>query len=303
MSINVFKRIESENPFHRLIKQHHEYYNTKIKTYPTGEVLIITAPYRVKHKLTAEANAELVKEINFNSNAYWNNLNFNHYDARYDKTLEFKPERDFTVKHKKDSSKRSKDKAMDYAKSNIWTHFMTFTTSPEHMKDRWDYDEFCNNMNKFLKALKRRNPEAQWIVFPERHENGAWHAHGLFNVNIQSELSDSGLKDKSGRIIYNWDKYSVGFSTVTIIGDSSKAASYVVKYMTKDNEVPKGKKRYWASKGIKKPTIQYDNVDEHILSELFEKASYSNEFTRTLRNYATGQTNDVHFRYMTFNSL
>lgn len=263
---------------------------------------MINAPFRVKHKLTAEATAELEKEMKYNSNSYWLGLNYNHYDSRYDKTLDFEPQRDFTAKHKKDSSKRSKDKAMDYAKSNEWSDFVTFTTSPALMKDRWDYVEFSNNMNKFLKALKRRNPEAKWIVFPERHKNGAWHAHGLFNLNIQHELSDSGKKDNSGRIIYNWDKYEFGFTTVTKIGDSAKASSYVVKYMTKENEVPKGKKRYWASKDMKKPTVQYDNVGDDIISDLLQNASYSNEYTRTLRNYSTGTTDDVIYRYITFDS-
>ena len=292
----------TQNPYKREIRQHHEYYNTKIKSYPNGARLIVNAPYRLKNSLTAEARAELTKEMEYNSNAYWSNLNFDYYDATRDRTLEFKPQRDLSNKHVKDSTKRSKDTIMDISKSNVWNWFGTLTQDKLKVNDRYSYDEFMSELVKFTNALRKRHPSVVYLIILEKHDDGAWHAHMLMHLKADKEFIDTGIRDKTGRVIYTWTKYKLGFTNFTKIDSSEKAASYVAKYMTKENEVPKGKKRYMASKNVKKPTIQYDNVDDEVIADLLKIASYSNEYTRTLRNYATGQTNDVTYRYITINS-
>lgn len=297
------KQYDLNSPFTKFIRQHYEYYNTKIKTYPSGQRVIINAPFRLKHELTAEANADINRDIKINSYAYWNNLEYQYYEPQADKTLLFTNKAQLDNKYKKDSSKRSKDAIMDIARSNEFNLFGTFTTSPKQMKNRKDYQEFTEVINTFLKAFKRRHPDAIYLLIPEQHKNKAWHAHILLKANILAELTDSNIKDNSGRTIYNWDKYAIGFTTFTIIDSSSKASSYVAKYVSKLNEVPKSKKRYWASKNIKKPTLQYDNVDEQTLSEMLQNASHSSETTRTIRNYLTGEQNPVTYRYMTFNPM
>ena len=286
----------------RNIRQHYEYFNMKIKRYPDGSIQHIHAPFRVKHRLTAEAKAQLERDKQFNSYSRWNGLNYDYYDETMDNSLNFRSGGDYSDKDKKDSTKRTKDSIMDYSHSNTWTHFVTFTLDSKLVESRYDYDEFASVIGKFKKAFKRRYPDGLALFVPEQHTDGAWHVHGLINADIQSELVNSGKKDKGGRIIYNWLKYNYGFSTVTKVTDSKKAASYMSTYVTKTNEVPKGKKRYWSTENLKKPTSEYQNVDESEIIAIKDNASHSKESTRNIKNYATGEVTPVTYGYYRTNT-
>ena len=58
-------------------------------------------------------------------------------------------------------------------------------------------------------------------------------------------------------LIKSCHKY--GLNTATAIEHSGKAAGYLAKYMAKDMKIPKGKKRYWASKSLQRPTCEYSD--------------------------------------------
>ncbi|XCP83781.1 hypothetical protein ABXS75_11905 [Roseburia hominis] len=144
----------------------------------------------------------------------------------------------------------------DIAKSNRWEWFFTLTFDPEKVNS-FDYSECSKKLSQWLKNIKNRgNSELKYLIVPELHKSGRWHFHGLFAGCDNMEFTDSGHRDKKGRVIYNIGRYKLGFSTVTKIDDMQKACSYIVKYVSKELcSVTKGKKRYWASNNCDKPVI------------------------------------------------
>ena len=70
--------------------------------------------------------------------------------------------------------------------------------------------------------------------------------------------------------------YKYGFSTATKIFDSDKAASYLTKYLSKElgAAVPKGKKRYWASKMLARPQREYYRMEDDEFGGIFSGARF-----------------------------
>lgn len=146
----------------------------------------------------------------------------------------------------------------DLARGTKWDWFITLTFSPEEV-DRFDYDACAALVLKFTQSLRWYN--CLYMIIPEQHKSGAWHFHGLIKGDLPVTLARNPqgklIFDNKRRPIYNVINFKVGFSTATQIGDSDKTVSYITKYLTKDKmaKVPKGKKRYWASRGLPKPEV------------------------------------------------
>lgn len=147
----------------------------------------------------------------------------------------------------------------DYILCNNFTHFFTLTISPDYC-DRLDDLLVQSKVKTWLNNI-RRHSSLGYIVVPERHKNGALHFHGVVTNPSTLNLYDSGHKDRSGRIIYHTKQYKMGFHDFTEIGSLEAVSQYVRKYLSKqfyDRE--KFKKRFWASRNLKKPEIIH-NVD------------------------------------------
>lgn len=147
----------------------------------------------------------------------------------------------------------------DYILCNNFTHFFTLTISPDYC-DRLDDLLVQSKVKTWLNNI-RRHSSLGYIVVPERHKNGALHFHGVMTNPSTLNLYDSGHKDRSGRIIYHTKQYKMGFHDFTEIGSLDAVSQYVRKYLSKqfyDRE--KFKKRFWASRNLKKPEIIH-NVD------------------------------------------
>ena len=152
------------------------------------------------------------------------------------------------------SRNRSKAVIYDIARANTWEWFLTFTFSSE-FSNRFDYHECSKKLTAWLNNVRKRgNPDMKYLVVPEQHKDGAWHFHGLFADVPAFQFVDSGVRDASGRIIYNVGRYKWGFTTATKVSDTGKACGYLVKYVTKELiEQTAGKKRYWASRNCSRP--------------------------------------------------
>ena len=149
------------------------------------------------------------------------------------------------------SMNRTVNEVYSLARSNRWDWFFTMTFSPEKV-NRYDFEECSKKLTLWLNNMRKRYaPDMVYLVVPERHKDGAFHFHGLFANIGDMPLIDSGKKDEQERIIYNIGSYHLGFTTVTAVGDSSRASSYLSKYISKDLcSVTFGKKRYWCSRNI-----------------------------------------------------
>lgn len=154
------------------------------------------------------------------------------------------------------STYRSKMEIFDIARSNHWDYFVTLTLDKQQV-DRYDYDAIVSKMQTFTKFLRRHH--CQWLIVPELHKDGAFHFHGLLSdPGRQLTLKRWGRRcTKSGEWYDEYDLvgYSLGFTSVSRVRDQAKVSNYITKYTTKEllRSVPKGRKRYWASRGLLRP--------------------------------------------------
>ncbi|MCB7063698.1 hypothetical protein LI031_07585 [Enterocloster citroniae] len=186
------------------------------------------------------------------------------------------------------SIKRTKKKVYDYAKSNEWEWFVTFTFSPDKV-NRYDYDECTKYLSKWFNNLKRSSPALSYLVVPEQHKDGAYHFHGLFSGINERQIVWTGkyvvkrvrgLRSKFVRTkekIYKIGSYKLGWMTATKVREMEKVTSYITKYITKDmlNGLH-GRKRYWCSRNLVLPleeVFTLDATDRFILSQELDDSS------------------------------
>jgi len=170
-----------------------------------------------------------------------------------------------TVERKKiDSNKRAIQRVYDLARSNDFDWFVTLTLSPEKV-NRYDYEACAKCVGRFTNWLSKRG--GKWVLVAEQHKDGAYHFHGL----ISGDMKLVHHKDD----IYNIANFEWGFTTATAIRDRARVASYIGKYLTKCFSVPKGKKRYWASRNLEEPKIEYLESSAAEFGEVFNSADYT----------------------------
>lgn len=153
------------------------------------------------------------------------------------------------------SRSRTIKKIYDIGRSNYWEWWITLTLNKEKV-NRYDYSICSQKLKNWLDYLRDRNPDMIYLIVPEKHDDGAWHFHGLFANMNDNEFSISGKYTDKGQEIYKMVKYKYGWSYAVRLDGSFAIVSYMTKYITKDLcEMTKGKKRYWASRNVNLPEI------------------------------------------------
>lgn len=159
------------------------------------------------------------------------------------------------------SVNRTKGMIYNYARGNVWEWFITLTFSKDKV-NRYDYEECSKKLRKWLNNIRvKYAKDLKYLVVPEQHKDGAWHFHGLLSntgnmVFNEAKNKHTGalLKTKNDLQIYNFGNYKLGYSTATAIVDTSKASSYITKYITKELSVnTKGFRRYYPSANLDLP--------------------------------------------------
>jgi hypothetical protein len=176
------------------------------------------------------------------------------------------------------SRRRSKQHIRDYILSNKFDLFATFTFA----KERYNEDYNRSRINTWIRNQKSINGSFQYLLIPEYHKDGAIHFHGLFE-RFSGNLRQTAIK-KQGRNIYNITSFRLGHSTALYIPDRDreKVATYVSKYVTKELTKTKNQKRYYHSKGLKKP-IKIINPTMEQLGKYNLEEKYANDIFRIFR--------------------
>lgn len=152
-----------------------------------------------------------------------------------------------------------------------WELFITLTFD-DNLVNGYSYDDVRQALIKWINNQKHQNPDMEYVIVPEYHPTSKRiHFHGV--VRGVKKWSLSPAKNKAGRvikkngaIIYNLDNYKFGYTTVSYIQNPEAVAVYTGKYIVKDFiDIPNVKK-YWASKSLEKPSIEYAQVDDLDLS-------------------------------------
>ncbi|MBQ8902334.1 MAG: hypothetical protein IJY87_04635 [Bacilli bacterium] len=215
--------------------------------------------------------------------------------------------------------KRQRYKNLYNAKQNVidlayhnslikeWEWFITLTFNPEEV-DSKNYDQVSEKLSMFLDNLKHQNKDMRYIILPELHKSGAVHFHGIF-ANVPNLKTQEARNPKNNRLIYqngtkiyNVTNYKYGFTTASEIKNQEAVSVYISKYMTKDLIDINYKKRYWSSKNLQRPTIQYAHMTEDYLKFYIDineiENYYQNEKTISFR--VLGLHNIHYAKYITF---
>ena len=189
------------------------------------------------------------------------------------------------------SVNRTVNQIYSIARSNKWEYFVTLTINPEIL-DNTDYKLICEKLNIWTNNLRKRYaPNLKYLFVPELHKDKSkWHFHGLFSDIGKMPLVFSGkvcigkyiydyVRKPYATKIYNVPLWKYGYSTVTLIRDSSKAGSYIAKYITKDvSHILQNQHRFMASQNIEKPVEQVYNIDfsdlENVYKGYLEQINY-----------------------------
>lgn len=154
-----------------------------------------------------------------------------------------------------------KEKVIDLINANFTNKdkFYTFTFDPkkahENGIDPTDITSANKAIDRFLKRLKRRYKDVKFLWVVEFHQKGSIHFHMICDLPYIPQ-----------KIMMN-DIWKYGYCWVNRL-DSNKfskhgvdnVGAYVSKYMVKDNDDPKLKKKrsYNTSKGnLERPTVLY----------------------------------------------
>lgn len=172
--------------------------------------------------------------------------------------------------------------AFNYSK---WEYFITLTFDFRN-RGEYSHEKAIELLSKWINNQKHQNRQMIYLLVPEFHKSGRLHFHGLI-ANVpkwkleEARTREGRLIKKSGLQIYNLVNYKLGFTTISKIQDQEKVSNYISKYATKELITLKHKKRYWYSRNLEKPRIEYDylfnSLQEHLKDK---KLSYYDKFEK-----------------------
>lgn len=196
--------------------------------------------------------------------------------------------------HKLDPAiSRARNVVLQLALCNEWDYFCTFTIS----KDKYDRNNLIkwrDSFTQWLRDQRKKGLEVDYVLVPEQHKDGSWHAHGLFRGNMKL-VSFRDLRAQGVRVpdkLVNWDYYNwpayqkkFGFCSFGLVRSSVGVAFYVTKYLTKDlgdlsSKV--GLHLYYCSRGLKR-------AEKH--GDIYGYCSYLDQFLTNRYDFCdTGMT-------------
>ncbi len=171
-----------------------------------------------------------------------------------------------------------------------WEYFVTLTFDDEKVNAS-NYPEVSESLAKWLNNMKHQNPNMRYILAPEPHpKSGRIHFHGIFanvpNWNLKEARNPhtKRLIKRNGLQIYNLTNYKYGHTTVSKVTNLEAVSVYISKYITKELINLCYKKRYWSSKHLERPTIEYADFDEETLLFYIDKDKIKERFEKTTTN-------------------
>lgn len=175
----------------------------------------------------------------------------------------------------KKSINRTKTKISDYILCNDFDMFATFTFDPKIVgeKSRYNFLYCANLLSEWLRVEQQNHQRKfgskfRYLIVPEQHKDGAWHFHAVIGGYKSPTLTFTDLSNKwltyAERSKYSlktrkfFTRYNLGRNELQPIRSRERLASYIKKYITKSLLELPGKKRYWSSRNLLKPTIMYN---------------------------------------------
>lgn len=194
------------------------------------------------------------------------------------------------------SISRTKRTILELGLANEWDYFITLTLNEEKV-DRFDLEAWHDKFKEWLKYRRKKyGLKIAYLLVPEQHGDGSWHAHGLIRGLMPLDLvsfagmDKAGYRSKEGRRLprklresdyLNWREYSrsFGYCSLGQLQSHEAASFYITKYITKDVArcVSKcGKHMYWCSQGLNRPVKfgEFETRSEYIDKLLVNKYEF-----------------------------
>ncbi|NHI67123.1 hypothetical protein [Lactococcus petauri] len=160
-----------------------------------------------------------------------------------------------------------KRKIRHYILANDFKYFVTLTIDPKK-RDSLDYEIAKQTLLKWCRAQRKTKGKFDYIFVPEFHKSGRVHFHGVIGQpEYRSFTLTEATNPKTGEILIRHNRqvlelkeWRYGFTDVTLIEDKERTSSYMTKYISKELMTGAemfGKKRYFPSRGLKKPEILF----------------------------------------------
>lgn len=166
------------------------------------------------------------------------------------------------------SISRAKSTIRDLALSNEFNYFGTMTFDKE-LVDRFNINDICDLLKTTFKAYRRKYKDFKYLYILEKHKNGAYHLHGLFDgfgdlyINKYGYLNSIFFQEKLGKV-----------NSFSVVKHKGKIANYITKYITKDCIRSPTRQLYFCSKGL-----QRSEVFKCVYVENFvDKLKYVNDY-------------------------
>lgn len=166
--------------------------------------------------------------------------------------------------HKLDAAmSRARRVVLELALCNPWDWFCTFTISKDKF-DRSNLIKWRDSFTQWIRDQRKKGIDIAYVIVPEQHKDGSWHAHGLFRGNMElvsfADLRAQGVRLPDDLVhggYFNWPDYQrkFGFCSFGRIRNPVATGFYVTKYLTKDmsHHVSQvGLHLYYCSKGLER---------------------------------------------------
>lgn len=170
------------------------------------------------------------------------------------------------------SLSRTKRNIKELALCNSFTHFATLTINSIFC-DRFSL-QACQDKLKYIikERIRRKNKDFAYLFITEKHQNGAFHFHGLIKNLDDLYTNENGFLSHKA-----FDE--IGFNSFLEINTENnnsydKVCSYITKYITKDCVKNENNQIYISSRGLKK-AIRYQ-----VKNANFDEWSFENDFCK-----------------------
>ncbi len=162
------------------------------------------------------------------------------------------------IHSRKVSGRRAIGRFYDYALGdNRWQYFCTWTFADNKVRN--DKDLLYDTYNKFIKVLRKDNPDMKALATYEEFEKGGYHMHALLGDCILR--LQPAINPKTGDFIYsefdnqifNCIDWQYGFSTVVCImptAEKQQIVNYLSKYLTKKCPAPYRCKHFFHTQNL-----------------------------------------------------
>ena len=146
---------------------------------------------------------------------------------------------------------RARSRVRELAFCQRWDYFVTLTLSSEK-QDRFDIKQWVKDLGNWIGNYnKKYGVKLQYLIIPEQHKNGAWHAHGL----LRGVAKNSVTINEYGYYDMPYYVQRFGYINMSQIRDNKKTASYITKYISKSSDstarvLDGGAHLFYASRGL-----------------------------------------------------